>query len=55
MPGTLQEGGVAGTIETIGSEVKDFKEGDAVYGIIASGGYWGLIQQAGGPLAGRDF
>jgi len=30
---------IAGTIETIGSEVKDFKEGDAVYGIIASGGY----------------
>jgi NADPH:quinone reductase-like Zn-dependent oxidoreductase len=32
-------GEIAGTIETIGSEVKDFKEGDAVYGIIASGGY----------------
>ncbi len=32
-------GEIAGTIETIGNEVKDFKEGDAVYGIIASGGY----------------
>src|SRR6266404_4508030 len=32
-------GEIAGTIETIDSEVKDFKEGDAVYGIIASGGY----------------
>ena len=32
-------GEIAGTIETIGSEVKDFKEGDAVYGVIASGGY----------------
>jgi NADPH:quinone reductase-like Zn-dependent oxidoreductase len=32
-------GEIAGTIETIGSEVKGFREGDAVYGIIASGGY----------------
>src|SRR6267143_3038758 len=32
-------GEIAGTIETIGSEVKGFREGDAVYGVIASGGY----------------
>jgi len=32
-------GEIAGTIETIGSDVKDFKEGYAVYGVIASGGY----------------
>jgi NADPH:quinone reductase-like Zn-dependent oxidoreductase len=32
-------GEIAGTIEKIGSDVRDFKEGDAVYGIIASGGY----------------
>ncbi len=32
-------GEIAGTIEKIGGDVRDFKEGDAVYGIIASGGY----------------
>jgi NADPH:quinone reductase-like Zn-dependent oxidoreductase len=32
-------GEIAGTIEKTGSEIRDFKEGDAVYGIIASGGY----------------
>lgn len=32
-------GEIAGTIEKIGDEVRDFKEGDAVYGIISSGGY----------------
>jgi NADPH:quinone reductase-like Zn-dependent oxidoreductase len=30
---------IAGTIEKIGSDVSDFKEGDAVYGIVTSGGY----------------
>jgi NADPH:quinone reductase-like Zn-dependent oxidoreductase len=30
---------IAGTIEKIGSDVSDFKEGDAVYGIITSGSY----------------
>jgi NADPH:quinone reductase and related Zn-dependent oxidoreductases len=32
-------GEIAGTVEKIGDEVRDFKEGDAVYGIITSGGY----------------
>ncbi|MDQ3710856.1 MAG: NADP-dependent oxidoreductase [Acidobacteriota bacterium] len=32
-------GEIAGTIEKIGGDVRDFKEGHAVYGIIASGGY----------------
>lgn len=32
-------GEIAGTIEKIGDDVRDFKEGDEVYGIIASGGY----------------
>jgi NADPH:quinone reductase-like Zn-dependent oxidoreductase len=32
-------GEIAGTIDKIGSDVSDFKEGDAVYGIITSGGY----------------
>jgi NADPH:quinone reductase-like Zn-dependent oxidoreductase len=32
-------GEIAGTIATVGSNVKDFQEGDAVYGIITSGGY----------------
>lgn len=32
-------GEIAGMIEKIGSEVRDFKEGDSVYGIISSGGY----------------
>jgi NADPH:quinone reductase-like Zn-dependent oxidoreductase len=32
-------GEIAGTIEKIGGDVKDFKEGDAVYGIVTSGGY----------------
>ena len=32
-------GEIAGTIEKIGSDVRGFKEGDAVYGIIGSGGY----------------
>ncbi len=32
-------GEIAGTIEKIGGDVRDFKEGDAVYGIVASGGY----------------
>ena len=32
-------GEIAGIIEKIGSEVRDFKEGDSVYGIISSGGY----------------
>ena len=32
-------GEIAGTVEKIGSAVRDFKEGDAVYGIITSGGY----------------
>jgi NADPH:quinone reductase-like Zn-dependent oxidoreductase len=30
---------IAGTIAKVGSNVKDFQEGDAVYGIITSGGY----------------
>jgi NADPH:quinone reductase-like Zn-dependent oxidoreductase len=30
---------IAGTIEKIGSDVSNFREGDAVYGIITSGGY----------------
>ena len=32
-------GEIAGTIEKVGDEVRDFEEGDAVYGIITSGGY----------------
>jgi NADPH:quinone reductase-like Zn-dependent oxidoreductase len=32
-------GEIAGTIDKIGSDVKDFQEGDAVYGIMTSGGY----------------
>jgi NADPH:quinone reductase-like Zn-dependent oxidoreductase len=32
-------GEIAGTIEKVGSNVKDFQKGDAVYGIITSGGY----------------
>jgi NADPH:quinone reductase-like Zn-dependent oxidoreductase len=32
-------GEISGTIEKVGSNVKDFQEGDAVYGIITSGGY----------------
>ena len=32
-------GEIAGTVEKIGDEARDFKEGDAVYGIITSGGY----------------
>jgi NADPH:quinone reductase-like Zn-dependent oxidoreductase len=32
-------GEIAGTIEKMGSDVKGFKAGDAVYGIIGSGGY----------------
>ena len=32
-------GEIAGTIERTGDEVRDFKEGDAVYGIIPSGGF----------------
>jgi NADPH:quinone reductase-like Zn-dependent oxidoreductase len=32
-------GEIAGIIEKIGRDVKDFKEGDAVYGIVPSGGY----------------
>jgi NADPH:quinone reductase-like Zn-dependent oxidoreductase len=32
-------GEIAGTIEQTGDEVRDFKEGDAVYGIIPSGGF----------------
>ncbi|MEJ7758173.1 MAG: alcohol dehydrogenase catalytic domain-containing protein [Gemmatimonadaceae bacterium] len=32
-------GEIAGTIEEIGDDVRDFKEGDAVYGMVASGGY----------------
>jgi NADPH:quinone reductase-like Zn-dependent oxidoreductase len=32
-------GEIAGTIEKIGDDVRDFKEGDAVYGIIPSGGF----------------
>jgi Zn-dependent alcohol dehydrogenase len=32
-------GEIAGTIEKIGSDVRDFQEGDAVYGIVPSGGY----------------
>jgi len=32
-------GEIAGTIEKIGDDVRDFKEGDPVYGIIPSGGF----------------
>ncbi|MEH1832881.1 MAG: NADP-dependent oxidoreductase [Nostoc sp.] len=32
-------GEIAGTVEKIGGDVRDFKEGDAVYGIITSGGF----------------
>jgi NADPH:quinone reductase-like Zn-dependent oxidoreductase len=32
-------GEIAGTIEKTGDDVRDFKEGDAVYGIIPSGGF----------------
>src|SRR5258706_14090839 len=32
-------GEIAGTIKNIGEDVKDFKEGDPVYGIIPSGGF----------------
>ncbi|MEH1838313.1 MAG: NADP-dependent oxidoreductase [Nostoc sp.] len=32
-------GEIAGTVEKISGDVKDFKEGDAVYGIITSGGF----------------
>jgi NADPH:quinone reductase-like Zn-dependent oxidoreductase len=32
-------GEIAGTIAKIGSDVSEFKEGDAVYGIVPSGGY----------------
>jgi NADPH:quinone reductase-like Zn-dependent oxidoreductase len=32
-------GEIAGTIEKIGSDVRDFQVGDAVYGIVPSGGY----------------
>lgn len=32
-------GEIAGTVEKIGDAVKDFKAGDAVYGIITSGGF----------------
>lgn len=36
---TVLGGEIAGTIERIGDDVSDFKEGDAVYGIIRSGGF----------------
>lgn len=32
-------GEIAGTVETVGAGVRDFKGGDAVYGIIKSGGF----------------
>ncbi|MEH1849291.1 MAG: NADP-dependent oxidoreductase [Nostoc sp.] len=32
-------GEIAGTVEKIGGDIRDFKEGDAVYGIITSGGF----------------
>jgi NADPH:quinone reductase-like Zn-dependent oxidoreductase len=32
-------GEIAGTIEKVGGDVRDFKAGDAVYGIVTSGGY----------------
>ena len=32
-------GEIAGTIEKVGAEVRNFQEGDAVYGIIKSGGF----------------
>ncbi|MEH2135353.1 NADP-dependent oxidoreductase [Nostoc sp.] len=32
-------GEIAGTVEKIGGDIRDFKEGDAVYGIISSGGF----------------
>jgi NADPH:quinone reductase-like Zn-dependent oxidoreductase len=32
-------GEIAGTIDKIGSDVRDFRVGDAVYGIVPSGGY----------------
>jgi NADPH:quinone reductase-like Zn-dependent oxidoreductase len=32
-------GEIAGTIEKVGSDVRDFQVGDAVYGIVPSGGY----------------
>jgi NADPH:quinone reductase-like Zn-dependent oxidoreductase len=32
-------GEIAGTIEKIGSDIRDFHVGDAVYGIVTSGGY----------------
>jgi NADPH:quinone reductase-like Zn-dependent oxidoreductase len=34
-------GDIAGTIEEVGVEVKNFKQGDAVYGITVSGGFSG--------------
>src|SRR6266481_8684911 len=48
-------GEIAGTIETIGNEVKDFKEGDAVYGIIASGGYAEYAIAKVGDIASSTF
>jgi NADPH:quinone reductase-like Zn-dependent oxidoreductase len=32
-------GEIAGTIEKVGGDVRDLKAGDAVYGIVTSGGY----------------
>ncbi len=32
-------GEIAGTIEKTGAGIRDFKKGDAVYGIVPSGGY----------------
>jgi NADPH:quinone reductase-like Zn-dependent oxidoreductase len=42
-------GEIAGTIAKIGSDVKDVQEGDAVYGIITSGGYaeYAILQRRG--------
>ncbi len=34
-------GDIAGTIEEVGVEVKNFKQGDAVYGMTVSGGFSG--------------
>src|SRR2546430_15946866 len=44
---------IAGTIETIGSEVKDFKAGDTVYGVIASGGYAEYAIAKSGEIAAK--
>lgn len=44
-------GEIAGTIEQIGNDVSDFRVGDAVYGIIASGGFAEYAIAAVGDIA----